>query len=144
MEERELQWANPTDKFSLQKALTRALDYLRILLSSKDHTHCLSPCQKLIDPHGSKYSIASRCITLMGQDWGSLPNRPSPLAKDNATKQLSIESSLSKRAAALAAISSTHRTRILLNFPAKEKSKIPSWAGRRQKITAHHHRTPQG
>jgi hypothetical protein len=61
----------------------------------------------------------------MGQGWDSLPDRPSPLAVDTATKQLSIESSLSKRAAALAAAANTNRTRIFLHFPAKGKAKTP-------------------
>jgi hypothetical protein len=38
MDKRELQLASPTIKFPLPEELTRALDYLRILLSSKDHT----------------------------------------------------------------------------------------------------------
>ena len=45
----------------------------------------------------------------MGQDWGSLLDRPSPLDVDIATKQLSIDSSLSKRAAALAVANITNR-----------------------------------
>ena len=39
MEERELQWANPSIKFPLLKVLTRTLAYFRVLLSSKDPTH---------------------------------------------------------------------------------------------------------
>ena len=39
MEERELQWANPTMLFPLPEALTGALAYLRMLLSSKDPAH---------------------------------------------------------------------------------------------------------
>jgi hypothetical protein len=125
MDERELQWANPSIKFPFPEVFTRALGYLRILLSSKDHTQWLSLCQKLAVPYGSDYSIAPRWRTFMGQDWGSLPDIPSPLAVDRATKQLSIESSLAKRAEALAAANNTHRTRILLNFPAKGKVRTP-------------------
>ena len=66
------------------------------------------------------YSIAPRWRTLMGQDWDSLQERPSPLALDNATNQLSIESSLPKRVA-----NSTNRTRIFLHFPTKGKTKTP-------------------
>ena len=47
MDGRELQWANPTIEFLLPEALARALDYLRILLSSKDHTQWLSLFKKL-------------------------------------------------------------------------------------------------
>ena len=87
------------------------------------HTHWLLLRQTLTEPHVLEYSIAPRWRNLMGQDWSSLPDRPSPLAVDNASKQLSIESSLSKRATALAEVNSTHRTRILLNFPAKGKTR---------------------
>ncbi len=66
MDERELQWANPSIKFPLPEALTRALDYLRILLSSKDPTHWLLLHQKLTEPHALEYSIAPRWRTLMG------------------------------------------------------------------------------
>ncbi len=61
----------------------------------------------------------------MGQDWGSLPDRPSPPAVDNATKQLSTENSLSKRAAALSFANHTSRTRILLPFPTKGTVRTP-------------------
>jgi hypothetical protein len=61
----------------------------------------------------------------MGQDWGSLPDRPTPLAVERANKQLSIESSLAKRDAVLAAANNTHRTRILLIFSAKGKTRTP-------------------
>jgi len=50
MEERELHRANPSIKFPLPDALTRALDYLRALLSSKDPNHWQSLCQKLTEP----------------------------------------------------------------------------------------------
>jgi hypothetical protein len=66
IEEREMQRANPTVKFPLPKALNGALDYLRILLFSKDHTQWLSIYQKLTEPHGPEYSIAPRWRTLMG------------------------------------------------------------------------------
>jgi hypothetical protein len=74
MEGRELQSGNPSMKFPLQGVLTRALDYLRVLLSSKDPAHRLSLCQKLVDPQGPDDSIAPRCRTIMGQDWGSIPD----------------------------------------------------------------------
>jgi len=122
MEERQLQWANPSIKFPLPKMLTRALAYLRVLLSSKDPTHWLLLCQKPTEPQVPESSIAPRWRAIMGQDWGSFPDRPSPLALDNATKQLSIERSLSQRAAAHATANGANRTRILLNYPAKGKT----------------------
>ena len=125
MEKRELQWANPSTKFPLPEALTRALVYLRILLSSKDHTQWISLCQKLTEPHGPEYSIAPRWRILMCQDSDSIPDRPSPLAVDNAAKQLSIASSLSERATSLAGGNNTHRSRIVLNIFAKGKARAP-------------------
>jgi len=61
----------------------------------------------------------------MGQDLGSLSDKPSPLAVDIATKQLSIEIYLSKRAAALADANNINRTCILLHFPARGKARTP-------------------
>jgi hypothetical protein len=105
--------------------LTQALAYLRVILSSKDPTRCLSLCQKLTDPQRPDYSIAHRWRTVMGQDWDSLPERPTPLVVDRATKQHSIERSLEQRAKANAIATCTHRTRILLNFPAKGRARAP-------------------
>jgi hypothetical protein len=59
----------------------------------------------------------------MDQDWGSLLDRPSPRAVDIATKHLSIESSLFKRAATLADSNSTNRTRTLVHFPVNGKAR---------------------
>jgi hypothetical protein len=71
------------------------------------------------------YSIAPRWRNLMGQDWESLPDKPSSLAIDNATKRLSIESSLAKQAAALAAANNTIHSRKILHFPIKGKTNTP-------------------
>ena len=121
----ELQWANPSIKSPLREMLGRALAYLRVLLFSKDPTHWLTLCQKLTDPERPDYSIAHRWRSVMGQDWDSLPDRPSPLVVDMATKQLSIESSLERRATSHAIAHGTHRTRLFVNFPAKGKAKAP-------------------
>jgi len=55
-------------------------------------------------------------------DRGSLPVRPSILAVDRATKQLSIERVLSQWAAVHEDASATPRALIVLNFPTKGKS----------------------
>jgi hypothetical protein len=114
-----LQWANPFLQFPLPKALPQALKYLRTLLSSTvtDPDHWLSLCHKLTWPQGLEYSIAPRWRTMMDPDWGSLPDRPSPLAVDRATKQLSIERALEKRAVTRADANTIHSARIVLNFP---------------------------
>ena len=90
LEKRELQWANHFLQVPLPKALTQALKYLIVLLSSKDPACWLSLCQKLIWSQGLDYPIAPRWQTMMDPDWGSLPDRPSPLAVERATKQLFI------------------------------------------------------
>ena len=119
-----MQWANPSLQFLLQEALTQALKYLKVLLSSKDPAHWLSLCQKLTWPQGLDYSIAPRWRTMMDPDRGSLPDRPSPLALDRATKQLSIERSLAQRAVIRADANTTHSA-IVLNFPTRGKSGAP-------------------
>jgi hypothetical protein len=131
MEERELQWANPSIKFPLPEVLTRALAYLfRILFSSKDPTHWLSLCRKPAQPRGPDYTIAPHWRrTKTGAP--SKTNPASPLAIDNATKQVSIERSLSQRAAAHANANGANHTRVLLSFPAKGKT----WALRHQACT---------
>ncbi len=59
----------------------------------------------------------------MDPNWSSLPDRLSPMVADRATKQLSIERSLAHRwDAGHAHDNDTHRTRVVLNFPAKGKS----------------------
>jgi len=50
---------------------------------------------------------------MLDPDWGSLPDRPSPLAVDKATKHISIEKALSQRVATLADASATHGARIV-------------------------------
>ena len=57
LEERELQWANPSLQFPLPKALTQALKYFRVLLSSTGPTHWLLLSHKLTWPQGLDYSI---------------------------------------------------------------------------------------
>ncbi len=58
----------------------------------------------------------------MNTDWISLLDRPSPLALDRATKQLSIESALSRWAATRANLRHTQHAHIRLNFPTKYKT----------------------
>jgi len=60
----------------------------------------------------------------MGLDWGSLSYKPSPMVVERATKQLSIERSLALRAVAHTLDNDTQRTRVVLNFLAKEKSGV--------------------
>ncbi len=86
-----MQWANPSLKFPLLEALTQALKYLRVLLSSIDTAHWLSLCKMLTRPRGLDYSIAPRWRTMIYPDWGSLPDRTSPFAVDRSTEQLSAE-----------------------------------------------------
>jgi len=122
LEERELQWAKPSLHFPLlSESLTQALKYLRVILSSTDPAHWQSLCQRLTWPQGLDYSIAPRWRTILNPDWDSLPERPSPLVVDRATKQLSIERSLSQRDTTRAATRDSQHPRIMLNFPIEEK-----------------------
>jgi len=91
----ELQCANPSLQFPLPKALTLALKYIQALLSSKYTAHWQSLCLQLTLPQGLDYQIAPRWRTMLDPDWGSLPDKPSPLAVDRASSQLSIARTLS-------------------------------------------------
>ena len=121
LDERELQWANPNMQFPLPAALTRALQYLRILLSSTDHAQWSSIRHKLALQKRLAYSVAPRWRAILNPDWDSLLERPSPLALERATKQLSIESALLNWAATRASTRVAHHTRIMLNIPTKKK-----------------------
>jgi hypothetical protein len=101
--------------------LTQALQYLRILLSSKNQAHWSSLRGKLAMPQRLAYSIAPRWRSILNPDWLSLLDRPSPLALDRATKQLSIESALSSWAATRASTRETQQERIMLNIPSRKK-----------------------
>jgi hypothetical protein len=61
----------------------------------------------------------------MNSYWGSLPDRPSPLAVGIATTQVSIERALAQRAGTLVDANITHSARIVLNFPTRTKSGAP-------------------
>ena len=64
----------------------------------------------------------------MDPEWGSLPDRPSLLAVDRATKQLSIMRSLSsQRDVTRADASATQLARIVVNFPTKGKPGALRW-----------------
>ena len=102
--------------------LIRALQYLRILLYSKDQAEWSSLQGKLAMPHRLAYSIAPRWRSILNPDWGSLQDRPSPLALDKATKQLSIENAFSNWTATRAFIREIQQGRILLNIPARKKT----------------------
>jgi hypothetical protein len=102
--------------------LIQALLYLRILLSSTYQTQWSLLRSKLTLPQRLAYSITPRWRTILNPDWGSLLDRLSPLAMDRATKQLSIENTLSQWAATRATSRDTQHARILLNVPTKEKT----------------------
>jgi hypothetical protein len=68
LDERELQWVNPSQQLPLPEALTQALKYLKVLLSSTDPAYRLSLCQKLTWPQGLDYSIVPRYRIIMDPD----------------------------------------------------------------------------
>ena len=109
-------------QFPLPEVLTNALYYLRILLSSTYQAQWSLLRSKLALPQRLAYSIAPRWRTILNSDWESLLDRPSPLALDRATKQLSIESALSHWAATRASSRETQHGRIMLNIPTKKKT----------------------
>ncbi len=77
------------------KSLLTALTYLRALLASKDPAHweklkCSIKTTSLWD-----LPIAPRWRHILNEDWTTIPDTPSPLTLDRATRQHSIKSALS-------------------------------------------------
>jgi hypothetical protein len=63
--------------------------------------------------------IAPRWRILLEPVWGAIPDKPSPMAWDGASKQLSIDRSISHAARTLPRNGSASAGRITLNFPPK-------------------------
>ncbi len=114
-------------QFPLPKVLNHALRYLRILLSSTDQAQWSSLRHKLALPQRLAYSIAPRWRSILNPVWESLLDRPSALALDRATKQLSIESALSHWPATRPSTRETLHARIRLNIPTKKKKGTSHW-----------------
>jgi len=90
LDEREIKWANPTMRLPLPQALTHALHYLRVLLSSKDaaswrRLKSIIPIRKEHD-----LPIAPRWRRILGPDWGNLLDTPCPLVVARVTRQPNI------------------------------------------------------
>jgi hypothetical protein len=90
LDDRELQWTNPSLNFPLQKDIARALKYLRTLLSSKDPEDWRRLKSKISGPESFTLSIAPRWRAIFTTNWDNIPERPSPLAVSNASRQPTI------------------------------------------------------
>ena len=90
LDEREFQWANPTMRLPLPHALTRALNYLRVLLSSKDATSWRRLKSMILTLKDNNPSIAPRWRRILDLDWDTLPAKPCPLIVARASRQPTI------------------------------------------------------
>ena len=65
LDERELQWANPTMVFPFPQALTHVLKYLRAMFSSTDEAHRRHLAKNISAPIIEDYHIAPRWWGMM-------------------------------------------------------------------------------
>ena len=94
LEERKLIWANSSISFPSPNSLTHALKYLRAVLASTSLAHWQNLKKKITLPEWGDDPIAYRWRSILESDWGTLPDKPSPLVVDNASKQLCIRRDL--------------------------------------------------
>jgi hypothetical protein len=142
LEERELQWANPSQQFFLPEALAQALKYLRVLLSSTDPAHSLSLCQKLTGPHGLDYSIAPPMADHTQPRLGLHPLQIlSSCCRQNNQATLHREINLTTGRHCRGCQRLTTRPHHVV-LPHKGKNGGPAPASNRQTSAHHHHRTP--
>ena len=145
MEEKELQWANSSIKLPLPQASTRALAYLRVLLSSKDPCRWLSFCQKLAEPQGPDYSIAPRWMANHDGPRLGLPPRQTLLSCCRQRNQTSLHRELALKTGRCPRDCPRHKSHPRsFELPRQGKRKYLSPTDRRQTRTVHNHRTPSG
>jgi hypothetical protein len=90
LDDREIQWANPSIGLPLPPKLKHALKYLRTLLSSKNPKDWRLLKRKISGPEAMDLSIAPRWRDIFAHAWGSLPDIPSPLDISKAYRQPTI------------------------------------------------------
>ena len=78
----------------LPQTLLAALTYLRALLASKDPVHWEKLNRSIKTTPLWDLTIAPKWRLILKEDWTTLPNTPSPLTLDRATRQHSIKSAL--------------------------------------------------
>jgi len=117
LDDRELQWINPTMKLPLPQPLITALTYLRALLSSTDHEHYAKLRREINTSPLWDLSIAPRWRSMLEDDWSLLPDTPSLLALDSVTLQHSLTSAAQKHARAPAADPEEIQPKLVLHFP---------------------------
>ena len=88
--EREFQWADPTMRLRLPQALIRALNYLKVLLPSKDTVSWRRLKSIILALKDLDLPIAPRWRRILDPDWDTLPANPCPLIVARASRQPTI------------------------------------------------------
>jgi len=123
LDEREFQWANPTMRLPLPHALTRALNYLRVLLSSKDATSWRRLKSMILTLKDNNLSIAPRWRRILDLDWETLPAKPCPLIVARASRQPTIVEASQHTPPPLPHPTGREAPRLILNFTTRGKEK---------------------
>jgi hypothetical protein len=114
LDERELQWANPSMIFPLPQRLAHTLIYLRALLSAKNLEEWRRLKPKISGPEAIDLSIAPRWRDIFAPAWGTLPERPSPHAISKASRQPTMMEALGNIPPPTAQSTDREGTRIVL------------------------------
>jgi len=101
----------------LPQSLQVALTYLRSLLSSTNPEHRANLKRDINSTPLWDLPIAQGWKQILAEDWMSIPNTPSPLALDRATRPQSRTSALNSKTRTPNEGQQVHRAKITLHFP---------------------------
>jgi hypothetical protein len=96
LDDKVLQWANPNLGTPLPQTLLAALTYLRALLASTDPSHSKKLKRSIKTIPLWDLPNAPRWRLIQNEDCTTIPDIPSPLTLDRATRQHSIQSVLTR------------------------------------------------
>ena len=136
LEDREIIWANPSVRFPLPQKRVHARKYARATLASTSMAHWYILMSNVNKPFGLDDPIAHRWRSILEMDWGTIPDKPSPLVLDAASKQLSNQRALMRATRFHPQGGLARQTKITLHIP-------PIKLGHKKKYP-HHCGTTQG
>jgi len=124
LDDNKLQWANPTTRTPLPHTLLAALAYLLALLASTDPTHCDNLKRSINTIQLWDLPIAPRWRLILNEDWTTIPETPSPLTLDRATRQHSIKSALTRHPRDPTKGKAVPTSKITLHFSSPRRRKV--------------------
>jgi hypothetical protein len=125
LDDRELQWANPTLRTPLPQTFQAALTYLfRALSASTDPAHWDKLKRSIKITPLWDLPIAPRWRLILNEDCTTIPDTPSSLALDRATRQHSIKSALTRHPRDTTEKNAVQIPKLTLHFPSPRRRKV--------------------